>query len=224
MKKVITTTAFSLMTVFAMAQPEKGAIVLFGGGGFNANTSTSETPSLTDPTMTVTSETKSNNLNLDFGGAYFLTNNISVILAAIIASSSSETGGTQTISNFNGGARLGARYYHPCGAPRFYTYGEAGLWYTGGSQTSFNPNTGIQNGKDQLSNIGFGINPGFAYFLTPAIALEMSFGLIGWNQSVRRDDANSDNRITDSQFQFLLDSKAFSLGFCWFLGRKGQGF
>lgn len=221
MKKLITTVVFSVLAVVAMAQPEKGAIVLFGGAGLNFSTNTFETD---QGTSTVVTETKTTNSNLDFGAGFFLTDNISIMAGVDLNSSTTKVGGEKTRSQFLGGGMVGARYYHPCMAPRFYTYGQFTAAFSGGNSRTFDPSTGDQTNRDNLSNFSIGLNPGFAYFLSPAVALEMSFGLIGWSQSVQEDDANPNNRVTDSDIDLFLDSKALTLGFCWFLGRKGSSF
>lgn len=220
MKKLITTVAFSLLAMLATAQVEKGAKVLFGGGGYNENTTKSENPNLS-PTTT---ETKNTYFNLGIGGQYFLTDNISVLMAVLIYNSCEFEEAIKINNRFTGGGLIGARYYYPCMAPRFYTYGELSFSYAGGSKRTFDRSSGNETQKDKVNEIYVGINPGFSYFVTPSIALEMSFGLIGWNQSVLENDADARFRTTESDFDFLLDSKALTLGFCWFIGRKDRTF
>lgn len=221
MKKIITTTALSLLTIAAWAQPEKGSIFLFGGAGLNFSTNTQET--MVGPVNTSV-ETKTSNSNLNLGGGYFLTDNISLLAGVNLNSSSTKVGGTETSSEFLGGGMIGARYYHPCFAPRFYTYGELGASFSAGNERTFTLPSGDQTDRDNISNVAVGLNPGFAYFVSPAVAVEMSFGLIGWSQTVREDDSNPDNRTTDSNFNMFLDSKALTLGFCWFIGRRDRSF
>lgn len=221
MKKLITTMAMSLLSVIALAQPEKGAIVLFGGAGLNSSTNTTESD---QGTSTLVTETKTTTANLDLGAGFFLTDNISIMAGVDLRSSTTKVGGDKTQSQFLGGGMVGARYYHPCMAPRFYTYGQLTAAFSGGNSRTFDPADGDELNRDNLSNVSVGLNPGFAYFITPAVALEMSFGLIGWSQNVREDDANPNNRVTNSDFDLFLDSKALTLGFCWFLGRKDRSF
>ncbi len=221
MKKLITTVAMSLLSIIAMAQPEKGAIVLFGGAGLNFSTNTVERDL---GTSTLITETKTTNSNLNLGAGYFVTENISLMAGVNLNSSTTKVGGEKTQSNFLGGGMVGARYYHPCFAPRFYTYGELSAAFSGGNSRTFDPATGDQTNRDNLSNVAVGLNPGFAFFLSPAVALEMSFGLLGWSHNVREDDSNPNNRVTDSDFDLFLDSKALTLGFCWFIGRKDRTF
>ncbi len=221
MKKSISTIALSLIMLAAFAQPEKGSIVLFGGAGLNFNTVTSESDV---GTSTLVTETKTSNSDLNLGVGYFLTDNISIMAGVDLSSSTTKVGGEKTESDFLGGGMIGARYYHPCFAPRFYTYGELSAAFSGGNTRTFDPATGDQTDRDNLSNVSVGLNPGFAYFVSPSVALEMSFGLVGWSQNVREDDSNPRNRVTESNMDLFLDSKALTLGFCWFIGRKDRSF
>ena len=74
-----------------------------------------------------------------------------------------------------------------------------------------------------VSQIGLGVRPGFAYFLTPAVSLEMSFAALAWSQQKSTLDANNDFNTIESDFEFFAFSKSLAIGFCWWLGRSGQG-
>jgi hypothetical protein len=205
-------------SLFINAQITGGSWVLMGGGGYFSNTSKSE--GVGDPI-----EFKFNQGFLDFGGMYLFTDNIGAGLALTLDNSVSLTDGNKTSSAGVFGLQLMGRYYSPCMAPRFYAFGQVDLGFgTGSSRIFDNDGEEIESLRDNISQIGFGIRPGIAYFLTPAVMLEASFGALAWQQQTFTNNENNDVKDINSSLDFFAFSKSLTFGFCWWLGRSGDSF
>jgi hypothetical protein len=110
-------------------------------------------------------------------------------------------------------------------APRFYAFGQVDLGFGTGSSRLFDENGDeVEEARDNISQISFGIRPGIAYFLTPAIMLEASFGALAWQQQTQVNNSNNDFKQTQSTLDFFAFSKSLTFGFCWWLGRGGASF
>lgn len=217
MKNLLRTLGLCLLSLLCAAQTEKGRYILSGGGsyyGSNMDRNYTNGPI----------ESKASNLFVDVGGTYMFLDQIAANLAFLMQSGSNEYNGIKTSETTSIGLRLAGRYYHPCLAPRFYTFGELGFSYMSGTFQNYDFDTGERTDDGSYGTVSTLINPGFVYFLTPSIALEMSFGLFGWQQSEGDDSGNPGQRYKTEQIQFLLNSRALSLGFSWWLGRKGKSF
>ena len=218
MKKVKAFLVLMSIGLFAYAQPNAGSIVLMGGGGFFTNTQTTNSPNNSI-------ESKFNQGFVDFGVMYMLMDPLGVGLSLVMNNSSQFLDGKKKFSTSLTGARIMGRYYSPCMAPRFYTYGQLDLSFAGGSQKTFdNDENEIEDEREKVSQFGVGVRPGFAYFLTPAISLEMSFAALAWNQTKTTSDNNNDFNTVNSDLEFFAFSKSLSIGFCWWLGRSGERF
>ncbi len=218
MKKVSLFLVALFATIYVSAQVEGGNIVLMGGGGFFTNTNTSETPNNKF-------ESKFNQGFLDFGGMYMFTNNIGAGLALQLNNTTNFSDGDKTSSSSVFGAVVMGRYYSPCMAPRFYTFGQVDFGFGSGSRKSFDEDGNeIESQRDNISQLSFGIRPGIAYFLTPAIMLEASFGALAWQQQRLTNNENNDFRDQQTSLEFFAFSKTLSFGFCWWLGRGGASF
>ncbi len=163
------------------------------------------------------------NLFVNIAAMYMLTQTIGVGLAILGNNYTAHSNDVKTSSEGQWGAGVFGRYYFPCFAPRFYTFGQVGFNFQGGTSKEFDSNTGdeIEALRDNVSSVSLGINPGFSYFLTPAIALEMSFGLFSWGQTTYTNDQDNTLKQTNSDVDFWLNSKALTFGFCWWLGPVG---
>ena len=209
---------FTLYFCFsATAQIEQGATALMGG--FHVLNDMDKTISGTS-----TFYNRTNNTTVDIGGMYAITSNIAVGTSFLLNNNATLSGDKKDDlllqnSGSQAGLRLFGRYYHPCFAPRFYTFGQVYFAFLTGHEKSYDFQGSLES-KDNASTIGAGINTGFSYFLIPAIALEMNFGLFNWNQSkVKNNDGTYEN--LNNTFQLLALSKTLTIGFCWYLGRQG---
>lgn len=64
------------------------------------------------------------------------------------------------------------RYYYPC-FKNFYTFGEVDLGVGFGGSKTVQGNTTVKGPK--ASMLGAHLIPGFAYFISPSVALEMTW-------------------------------------------------
>jgi hypothetical protein len=219
MKRIII-SIFALSMFFnTNAQVEKGAIALMGGIHVLNDMQREELGSLG------TTYSRFNRTNVDFGGMYFLGTQFALGAALLVNNSASLSGTDQNDLKLSSsraltGGRIFGRYYHPCFAPRFYTFGQVDLSFAGGANKSYDGD-GNEEFVDNVSQVGAGIRTGISYFLFPAIALEMNFGLFGWQQTTPTNSDAEDIKSVNNTFEFLALSKTITLGFCWYLGRSG---
>ena len=220
MKKVKAFLILMSISLFAFAQPNAGSIVLMGGAGYSSYTYKDNVPS-----PFTNYEYQFNVGFVDFGVMYMLMDPLGVGLSLVMNNTTQFEDGKKQYSTNLTGARIMGRYYSPCMAPRFYTYGQLDLSFAGGSQKRFDNNENeIEDDRYKVSELAVGIRPGFAYFLTPAVSLEMSFAALAWSQTKSTLDKDNDYNELESNFEFFAFSKSLSVGFCWWLGRSGERF
>ena len=218
MKRLTLVITAVLAGLLLQAQTQGGSIVLMGGAGY-----------FTDKTVNKfgnnTFENKFNQGFIDFGAMYMIMDPLGIGLALNTTNYSSFSDGKKVSSQSLIGATVLARYYIPCMAPRFYTFGQVDLGFASGKSKSFDEN-GNEEEDDRvnLSQFSFGVRPGIAYFLTPAVMVEASFGALAWTQTKSVNNANNDITQTNSALEFFAFSKSLQFGFCWWIGRKGQTF
>ena len=218
MKKLFILALASFIAFSISAQINASSWVLMGGAGYFQNTNKSESPNFN-------SEVSTRSGVLDFGGMYLFTDNIGGGLTLNSSGGTNYSGDNKASSWNTFGATLLGRYYSPCMAPRFYFFGQADISFAGGSQKNYDDDGNeIADDKENLSVFGFGIRPGISYFLTPAIMLEASFGALAWSQTTNTLDSDNRFKQTSSNLEFFAFSKTLQFGFCWWLGRSGQGF
>lgn len=125
---------------------------------------------------------KVNEFNISPKAGYFVTNNIAVGLSLGYTNSKTEESGEADtkFNTFEVGA-FGRYYFTP--ASQFSIFGQLGLGYStskaeqGDAETKFN-------------GFNVGLAPGISYFVSKNIALEATFGLLGY-QSVKNDDTDA---------------------------------
>ena len=218
MKRITLLVAAILGGLMLHAQTEAGSIVLMGGGGFFTSTSESKFGNNVF-------ESKWNQTFLDFGGMYMLSDPFGVGLALTSNNWTSFSDGNKSSSQSLFGAMVMARYYSPCMAPRFYAFGQADFGFASGKDRDYDDDGNeIEDNRDNLSQLSFGIRPGIAYFFTPAVMIEASFGALAWSQTKAVNNADNDVSSTDTQLEFFAFSKSLQIGFCWWIGRKGRTF
>lgn len=178
MKKIILTVAAIFAFGFANAQEKteesgfgfsKGNIMLEGNIRFSAD---KDTDSFNGNDI---EEDKTSSFAFNPKVGYFLTNKVALGVEVLVASNNSEN--TQfgspnvvTENKANGfGAGVFARYYFLDLGQRFKTYAEAGL----GFGSTKNETNSVETSNS--TNVGFGIDLGINYFLTPKFAI--NFGL-----------------------------------------------
>ncbi|MES2748354.1 MAG: outer membrane beta-barrel protein [Bacteroidota bacterium] len=178
MKKIIFTVAAIFAFGFANAQEKKeasafgfskGNIMLEGNLGFSSST---ETDSFGGSDI---EEDKTSSVNFNPKVGYFLTDKIALGVELGIGSSTNENtqfGSPDVVTENKSnsfGAGVFARYYFLDLGERFKTYAEAGL----GFGSSKNETNSVETSN--TTNVGFGVDLGINYFLTPRFAI--NFGL-----------------------------------------------
>lgn len=121
-----------------------------------------------------TGDIKSNEFNIMPRAAYFVNNNIAIGLQAGFASSKNETPGVPDVkvNAFEIGA-FGRYYFTP--ANDFSIFGQLDFAYA----TAKRKQDGTPDQKIDGFNVG--LAPGVSYFLSKNIAIEATFGLLGYN-------------------------------------------
>lgn len=152
MKKLVFTMAILLVSTIGFAQIQKGDIQITGNVGFS-KTETS-------------GGTEISRITILPKAGFFLSETTS--LGGILGYSSVKVSGITTTDVFNIGAY--ARF-HKSVADNFYLYLEPSLTYgfAGGSNSSNDA-------------IDIRLSPGMTYFMSPKFALDMNYGMIGYNK------------------------------------------
>lgn len=117
-------------------------------------------------------------------------------------------------------AELMWRRYIPLGDrnKRFALFAEVDLAF-GGSQAKFAAGQPLSGTYARSFNIGLGVNPGVAAFLTNNFALEVNVGVFGFNYSKTRQVHNqvTVGDISGSQFNFKVNIFSIGLGASFYL-------
>ena len=191
MKKVILSVAAVFAFGFANAQEtvsegfSKGDVFINGALSFGTSK---------------TGDNKTTGFEVAPSVGYFVTENIAVGVRLGFASDKTEEVGEAELkqTTFNVGA-FGRYYFTP--ASKFSFFGELGVNY-GNSKIEQGP------GEYKENNFGVQVAPGVSYFLSSNIALEASFGILGFN-TVDPDVDGADKR---NSFDFGLDTRDIRLG------------
>lgn len=198
--------SFSLLPEGSDFGINQGQVVAMGNIGFSTNT---------DKTIngSTTNTSKANLFNMNIGAMYMIQQYIGIGLAILAYNNAVLFNGDKTSKLALFGAAVFARYYWPLFMNRLFFYGMVRFALSGGNEIFYS--NGQEQGKDKVSVIGASLNPGFSYFLMPALALEMNFGLLGWQQQTNKNSENSDQKRVVSDFQILAFTKTLTIGFCW---------
>lgn len=236
MKKVLLISAMAL-GLCAQAQISKGRMMLGGSFNYGQNNNHSN-----DSLGGLQQQNKNGNFTGSLKYGYFVTDHVMVgvvgsyqqnnVVQKNIYSPSFETRTNLTSHNFSGG--LFARYYKMIGKSRFAVYGELSSVYGGGTgkQKNITVNNSVetQNAGTKISESFFraGVNPGVVFFMTKHVAIETSFGYLGYNFRNTKMYDNNSRLISDgvnsgfnTQLAFSLSSLALGVNF-YFGGPKSQ--
>lgn len=193
MKKVILSVAAVFAFGFANAQEtvsegfSKGDVFISGALGFGS---------------TKTGDSKATGFEVAPSVGYFVTENIAVGVRLGFASDKTDVVdpivGELKQTTISAGA-FGRYYFTP--ASKFSFFGELGLGYR---------NTKSELGPGEIKTNGFAVQvaPGVSYFLSNNIALEASFGILGYSS----DKPDFDGADKTDSFAFGLDTRDIRLG------------
>jgi hypothetical protein len=239
MKTTLLIIAASVFSFKTQAQIGKGRMMLAG----SFNDSQSKTTS-TDTSGYLNSQPI--NTNNSFTGTlqygYFLTDKIMVGVYGTYQNSNGNlksvyydgtnyntSTNNNTYHNFSGG--IFSRYYQMLGKSRFAIFGQLTAGYGGGTQTQEtvylrnSGNTTIDTHGDR-SFLSIGLNPGVVFFITKCLALETSFGYVGYGvQHSKNYNGAQLTETTNSSFNsnlgFTLSSLSYGINF-YFGGKKNK--
>lgn len=178
MKKLFLVCTMVLMTGLAIGQINSGSVFLTGMGSIS--TSGGESSITGGPTTVTTEADKKFSGGLGFGGGFFINQNIAI--GANIMFTGSKTTPADTLNpevkenSMNFG--VFARYYVPMG-DRFYFHGNLG--FNAGSGSSKLTQGGVEVEGPKLNSTSIGISPGFTFFPSEKIAMDMNWGFLGYS-------------------------------------------
>lgn len=175
------------------AQVEQGKILLFGGLGFSSSTPENENAS------------KSSGFSFAPGAGYFISNSFAVGLNVNVSSDRQENQSGDFKSN---GLSFGAfaRWYKPLGdESKFYFFAQPGISF-GSVKEEF------EGFESKSSSFSIGASPGFAFYPSNRVGIELSFSGISYTSQNPEGDNN--NR---SFFNFGASSLSPSLGVTFLL-------
>lgn len=200
MKKVILSAA----AIVAIAFSAKAQETTEGGAGFKSG------DMFISGAIGFGSEKEGDNKVTQFElspkAAYFVTNNIAVGLQIGFTSRKAEDSNgittTETKTNTFGAGAFGRYYLTP--ANRFSFFGQVGLGFTT-SKTEYDT-PGTPEDKDNGFNIG--VAPGISYFVSDNLALEATFGILGYNTT----KPDFDGAESTDQFNIGLNMSDINFG------------
>lgn len=196
-----------LSTTMAFAQPSKGDIYL--GGNLNLDFGSSKNTT----GGTTTKGPKTFNFTLMPRAGYFVTNKILVGLDLGIGISGSKlenSGVTTKSSGINYGGGVFARYY-VMPAERFAIFFEGGVNTMFGSSKVKVGSVSSDGPKTFALNAGF--TPGIAVYVSKKIALEASYGFLGYSAySEKQDIAGTKVKDSSGNFNLNVNPNTFKFG------------
>jgi opacity protein-like surface antigen len=99
---------------------------------------------------------------------------------------------------------------------RFCFYGQGGLSFGTGNETNeFTSGNTTVSTKYAISSFSIGINPGISFLVSDKVALESSFGFLGYEGTSREVSGNEKRKTSD--YGLKLNPSTISLGIRFFL-------
>lgn len=230
MKKTLIFAAIAGTALSASAQIGKGSF--FAGLDFSYYSNNGKNSSTSNSTTTQGSENKYSYLTLGPSIQYFLAENLSVGLSAGINNNKQTNDYPNNANkdkyeyNTNGTTfGLFARKYINC-ADNFYTF--VGLGFDMGSSKGTNSHSTTVNNavtttktSSEYKNSNVGLNLGFAWFITPKIMFQGSFGALSYSSNKQKYNISEDGKTYQEQnssginFSLTSGNYPFSLGFAY---------
>jgi opacity protein-like surface antigen len=201
MKKLLLVTVLSVAGLTASAQTEKGKFTL--GGTLSYESSKSEANDSYDPSSLTILPTFS----------YFVSNNISLGLGLGYTYTKGGQSYEFDLYGNSSSIRNSAFVVYPYGrgyknlSEQFKFFGELGIPLAFGSSEA--------NGQDLggTTSVGFSLSPGFAFFPTKRVAIELGFNGINYNNTTYKDNNGKKiNNAGNSSFSIGADFFAPQLG------------
>ncbi|MCH8555118.1 MAG: porin family protein [Schleiferiaceae bacterium] len=215
MKKITLILGLVVGTYTAQAQLEKGSLLLSGDIGFNSSTGKME---ITSGGNTVTqADPKFTDFNLNLQGGYFVADNFAVGLGIGYGLSKITEDGDDFLDEISTGIfaiNPFARYYIPyTNKFAFFAQLDLGIGFGSTKTESRMGNTTITD-EGSVNVFGIGVSPGFTYFLTESIGLDLRVGFLGYNSastSFESNNSTTTNSISGTGVNIGLNSLTFGL-------------
>ncbi len=184
MKKLLFFVAFAGAAFTSNAQFAKGNIYASGSVGYSSSSQ---------------GDLKASTMSVSPGVGYFLTNNLSLGLELGVGSESVENASVKTDNLSSMSAGVHARYYFTP-ANKFSFFGNLGVDYMS-----------LNDKIDKVKTTGFGlsVSPAISYFLSDKLAMEASFGSIGY--STMKTDVTGAKAMNTMNVNFDLSSISYGL-------------
>ena len=202
------------------SQTEKGKMFIGGQFSLGGNTNSGLDSLTTNNTNVVTFSISPN-----FG--YFIKDNLAIGAILNFGTSgetqnyqnSQNTPSYKTTYNYNytsyGIGLFARQYYNITGNFRFYLNGGINYSYQTTKTTYTNPTYAYYPTSEENHSNNFSINitPGLAYFVTPKIAIQTTFGNLFYNYSISKiPNVSYDNHSYSGNYGLNLNSSSFALG------------
>jgi hypothetical protein len=226
-----------VLSINSSAQLNKGSMMISGRFNYSKNNSTTKDTSIfaSNPI----NDGKSFNLNLSYG--YFVADNIVVGIYGGYGNSNSKSENTQfngsgfiynrnSFTNSGLSAGVFSRYYKWLGKSKFAIFGSLTAGYNSGKQqqkqsSQYGASIIENNSHADYSVMSIGFNPGLVYFFTKRIAVETSFGNMGYSTRLSRNYSANDsysetrNSSFDTNLSLSLSNLYWGVNF-YFGGKK----
>ena len=132
---------------------------------------------------------------------YFVSDNIALRGGLTFGNSSKTVGGVTTTESSDFGVNFGANYYFS--KSRFTPFIGASLGFGSGSDKIIG---GVNAGEVKISTMGLNVFPGVNAFLTKRLAMNASFGSLGYSTRTDTDKFNVETKTSDVGFDFNLNT------------------
>jgi outer membrane protein len=205
MKKAILSVIVLMAMVTLQAQPEAGKIFIGGDVGINVVSQKFKDDG------TITNEESYTTLTLLPKAGYFLSERLAVGIQTGISSSISRYPDddpdkrSTTLFVF----KPFGRYYFTTGTGGVFAESSLGIG-AGKSRVFYGTGT-VETNETSLS---IDLSPGIYYYVTPSIALEAKFGVIGFSTNIEKD---GNQKYLQNEFVFQLFPSGLSFGVSFML-------
>lgn len=203
-----------LVSAAAFSQVDEEALYLTGGLGFSSSDATMSVANPIDPSLDMSMGATATDFNIHVGGGYMFTE----MFGAGLNIGFNTTKLSPEIDSL--AASTSVNVFSIAPEARAYIEIDEPLYFTG----IFQVGIGFGTNKTEMEGLSFdqsfttfdvGIRPGFSYFLSDNVALDMTAGYIGYAvQSQEVDNPVGEGTITSSSgsFQFLADMSSITFG------------
>ncbi|MHB1276893.1 MAG: outer membrane beta-barrel protein [Bacteroidia bacterium] len=220
MKKTLLVIVMAFIGQQSMGQVQAGSIFVTGFGSIY--TESGQTSATIGGTTTTVDNDKFSGGSLGLGGGYFLTDNIAVGLGVSLTGDKWTPADTSDPELKTKGFGIGvfARYYVPM-SDNFFFFGQLSYnMMTASSIRTTQGTTVTETEGPKMSTNMIGISPGFTFFPTENIGLDLTFGFLGWTGSKTTSDLGNGDTMESktSGIDANFDLSSVTFGIQYFFG------